>query len=261
MSAATSKRPKTPDLLASFDLDSPHATEVRRLLQALWADPANRERKSFMVTSAGRGEGKSTTCALMGIVAARIFRRRTVVIDADLWRPTMHRALGVSFRPGLADLLADKASIDAVTRPTLLPTLSVIPAGAPSMPIAQLFNEEAFGAIVARCREQFDLVLVDSAPMVPVVEPVMMAQHVDGIVVVALAGRTPLNLVRRLKQIMAPFKERVAGVILNNATRGLPYYYEHSYYGYHNTSRRGTRPRGDGDASTPSTSDGDAAKS
>ncbi|HET9952696.1 MAG TPA: CpsD/CapB family tyrosine-protein kinase [Candidatus Eisenbacteria bacterium] len=261
MSAAASKRAKTPDLLASFDLDSPHATEVRRLLQALWSDPANRERKSFMVTSAGRGEGKSTTCALMGIVAARIFRRRTVVIDADLWRPTMHRALGVSFRPGLADLLAEKASIDAVIRPTLLPTLSVIPAGAASMPIAQLFNEEVFANVIARCREQFDLVLVDSAPMVPVVEPVMMAQHIDGIVIVALAGRTPLNLVRRLKQITTPFRERVVGVILNNATRGLPYYYEHSYYGYHKSSRRGAQPNVGDAASTPTTSGGDAGTS
>jgi capsular exopolysaccharide synthesis family protein len=206
------------------------------------------------VTSAGRGEGKSTTCALMGIVAARIFRRRTLVIDADLWRPTMHRALGVSFRPGMADLLAQKASLDAVIRPTLLPTLSVIPAGAASMPIAQLFDEALFGDIVARCRQQYDLVLIDSAPIVPVVEPVMMAQHVDALILVALAGRTPLNLARRMKQIVAPFRDRVAGVILNNATRGLPYYYEHSYYGYHDSSRRRGQRRS-GESASPAPDD------
>jgi Mrp family chromosome partitioning ATPase len=145
----------------------------------------------------------------------------------------------------LADLLADTASMDAATKPTMLPSLWAIPAGLPSSSLAQLFDEDRFGKILERARAQYDLVLVDSAPMVPVVEPIMIAHRVDGILLIALAGRTPLNLARRMKQIVAPFRDRVVGVVLNNATRGLPYYYEHSYYGYHTPTRRRPAKKGE----------------
>jgi len=67
---------------------------------------------------------------------------------------------------------------------------------------------------------------------VPVVEPLMMAEHVDSVLVVAMAGRTPLMLVRRMRQLIEPIFPKISGVVLNNAVEGLPYYYDYRYYGY-----------------------------
>ncbi|MGH7681250.1 MAG: hypothetical protein ACRENN_04610, partial [Candidatus Eiseniibacteriota bacterium] len=78
-------------------------------------------------------------------------------------------------------------------------------------------------------------------PTVPAIEPILMAEHVDSILVVAMAGRTPVAMVRRSMQILAPVASKIAGVILNNAADGLPYFFNYSYYGYEQPKR--PRPR------------------
>jgi Mrp family chromosome partitioning ATPase len=89
-----------------------------------------------------------------------------------------------------------------------------------------------------KVRSDFELVFVDAAPVVPVVEPMMIAEHVDGILVVAMVGRTPLTLIRRFKQIVAPAESKISGIILSNAVDGLPYYYDYRYYGYGRAAAR-----------------------
>jgi Mrp family chromosome partitioning ATPase len=81
-------------------------------------------------------------------------------------------------------------------------------------------------------RPKYDIIFIDAAPVVPVVEPLLMAEHVDSVLVVAMAGRTPLMLVRRMRQLIDPILPKVSGVVLNNAVEGLPYYYDYRYYGY-----------------------------
>lgn len=225
-------------------MDSAYATEVRRLLQTLARQNRDTDRKSFLITSAGRGEGKSTTCALLGIVAARVFRKRTLVLDGDLRRPAIHRLLGIPASPGLAEILQGSAPWDSVVRPTPIPELFVIPSGHVHGSMVEAYQDISFRDFLARLRKEYDLIFIDSAPIVPVVEPLLMAEHTDGVLIVAMAGRTPLSLVRRMRQIMAHIENKIAGVILNNATEGLPYYYDYRYYGYEPESRRRLRPQG-----------------
>jgi capsular exopolysaccharide synthesis family protein len=222
-------------------MDTPYVTEVRRLLQSLSRGGRDRGTKTYLITSAGRGEGKSTTCALMAIVAAKIFRRRVLVIDSDIRRPALHHLFGISQRPGLCEILEQRAPVEAAIRATPLPTLFAIPSGSPQGPVAEAYDDETFARLIARVRGEYDLVLVDAAPVVPVVEPTMMAEHLDAILIVTMAGRTPLSMLRRMKQILAPVSERIAGVILNNASEGLPYYYDYGYYGYEPITHRRIR--------------------
>jgi capsular exopolysaccharide synthesis family protein len=236
------ERKKAPNLFDAFDVDTPVVTEVRRLLQNLTRQSKTAERRVLLVTSAARGEGKTTISGLLALVSAHVFRKRTLLIDADLRRPAVHHLFGISQRPGLYELLHDEATLERVTRTTPYPTLSIITSGHPVGPAGEAYDDDAFQALLASLRTQYDLIYVDSAPVVPVVEPLLMAEHADAILLVAMAGQTPVSLLRRMKQIVAPVRQKVAGVILNNATDGLPYYYDYRYYGYA-PDRRGKRKR------------------
>jgi len=227
-------------------MDSAYVTEARRLLQTLMRRGDRADRKTYLITSASRGEGKSTACALMAVVAARIFKKRVLVIDGDFRRPTLHRVLDTPHRPGLCEVLQRRATVDEVIRTTVHPNLFVIPSGSTHGSVVEAYNDEEFHKLIQQLRMDFDLVFVDSAPVVPVVEPLLMAEHVDAILVVTMAGRTPLSIVRRMRQVLLPLQSRIAGVILNNATQSLPYYYNYQYYGYEPTTHRRIRVRRDG---------------
>jgi tyrosine-protein kinase Etk/Wzc len=227
-----SRSKPTPTLFDAFDVDTPVITEVRRLLQNLTRQSRNSERKIFLMTSAGRGEGKTTISGLLALVCAQVFRKRTLLVDADLRRPAVHTLLGLSQSPGLIDVFQGKCSIETAARSTAAPTLWVMPSGKSKGSVAQAYDDDAFSAMLTTVRPRYDMIFVDSAPVVPVIEPLLMAEHVDGILLVSRAGKTPVTLIRRMRQLVAPYAEKIAGGILNNASDGLPYYYDYSYYGY-----------------------------
>jgi capsular exopolysaccharide synthesis family protein len=222
------------NLIDTFAIDAPYVTDTRRLLQILHRQQkaAATEIRTYMVTSAGSGEGKSTVCALMGLVSATIFHRKTLVVDGDPYLPTVHSLLGVARGPGLSDILRREAVIPEASHATSLPRLSVIPCGYPRGSASGAYNDEEFGQLLRDLRPSHDIVLVDAPPAVSTIEPILMAEHVDSIILVAMAGRTPLAMVRRSRQILEPFSGKIAGVVLNNAMEGLPYSYDYRYYGY-----------------------------
>jgi capsular exopolysaccharide synthesis family protein len=198
-----------------------------------------------MVTSAGRGEGKSTIAGLLAVVAARIFHRRTLIIDSDLRRPSLHHLLACTERPGLFEVIHETAPIEAALRATSIPTLTAMLSGKVAGPLSEAYDDERFSAILKDVRSRYDLIVVDAAPIVPVIEPLLIAEHVDGVLLVAMAGKTPVPMVRRMRQILGPIESKVMGAILNNATEGLPYYYDYRYYGYEPPATRRIRARGE----------------
>jgi capsular exopolysaccharide synthesis family protein len=243
------------NLLEDFNINAPHVTEVRRLLQTLTRQDAGQNKKVYMMASAGRGEGKSTVCALLAIISAKIFHRRTLVIDGDMRRPTLHHLLGLPQRPGLYDALHHIQPLDVVTRPTPLSNLFAITSGSATGSAGEAYIDSEFADLVQTVRPMYDIIFIDAAPVVPVVEPLLMAEHVDSVLVVAMAGRTPLMLVRRMRQLIDPIHSKVSGVVLNNAVEGLPYYYDYRYYGYGEQpqpKRIRTTARSTGSAGSPS---------
>lgn len=225
------------NLFDALNLEAPHITEVRRLLQSLMRSSTQAGQRVYMVTSARRGDGKSTTCGLLALVAARVFRKRTLIIDTDVRAATIHQILGISKRPGFCELLQNKVTLDIAIHSTPLEGLFAIPIGSPSGAASEAYDDAACKALIEELRPQFDLILIDAAPVVPVVEPMMLAEHVDGVLVVVMAGRTPLTVIQRMKQILQPVSSKISGVILSNALSGLPYYYDYRYYGYHKPER------------------------
>lgn len=248
------KRGGPQSLLDNFSTDAPHVTEVRRLLQTLLRGSRGQDARVYMLTSAARGEGKSTASALMAMVAARVFHRRTLLIDGDMRRPCQHLLLDIAQRPGLYEYIHGRASLEAVTRPTLIPTLSAIASGHPGRATAESYDDDGFARLVAAVRPLYELIIIDAAPVVPVVESTMMAEHADGLLLVAMAGQSPIPLIRRMREILEPVQDKIVGGIVNNATEGLPYYYDYKYYGYQpdrtRKSRASEAPQADSAAGT-----------
>ena len=180
---------------------------------------------------------------MLGVVAARVFHKRTLVLDGDMRRPTVHSIMGLRQAPGLREVLrGDMVPEKAIRQIPLLPTLSVMTSGiaARHMP-HEMYDNDRFGALLEILKPSYDLILIDAAPVVPVVEPLLMAEHADNVLLVVMAGQTPLNLLRRMREIIEPVSQKVSGIILNNATAGLPYYYDYSYYGYAPETSKGKR--------------------
>jgi capsular exopolysaccharide synthesis family protein len=244
-------RSRRNNLIRDFNAEAPYVTEVRRLLQTLLREGKRDGRRVYLLTSATRGEGKSTISGLLAIAASRFFGQRTLLIDGDPRRPTQHQLFDLTKKPGLFEVLHERSPFESAVRPTAIPTLSVLSSGESVGPDSEAYRDEEFAELIARIRDRYDLVLVDSPPIVPVAEPLMMAEHVDGILLVVMAGKTPVNLIRRMKQIIEPVSSKVVGVVLNNALDGLPYYYDYRYYGYRQQEASRIRRKHAGGATAP----------
>ncbi len=215
-----------------YQAESPFATEFRRLLRRVNRKSSERDLKTIMVTSAMLSEGKSTVSAFLALTAARSEGMRTLLIDADIRRPSAHKLLGVPREDGLAEVFDGSREFKDVIKPTSLDKLDVITAGRATANPSDNLDAEVIGAILDDMKFYYDLIVVDTAPVLPVSDPMLIAPKVDGILLVVKAGATQKELVTRAIDILDPNHSRMLGIVLNNVNEVLPYYYDHKYYGY-----------------------------
>lgn len=218
-------------ILDVFHSESPAATEFRRILYRVLKKVPDQEQKSILITSATLSEGKSTVSSLLAICSAQK-GLKTLLIDADLRRPAIHSIFNIVRDPGMGDILANGVSAKAATFPTSIDTLDIIPAGRAALRPAEVFDPVAIGRIIEEAKFYYDLIIIDSAPIIPVSDPMLLSQEVDGIILVIRAGKTQKEVVERAVDIVGGDMSKIMGVILNNVTSSLPYYYEEKYYGY-----------------------------
>lgn len=182
----------------------------------------------MLVGSALPGEGKSFVAANLAQAFSLAANQRVLLVDADLRRSSLHLALGTFREPGLSDFLMSSNFIedDCVQR-CPLENLYFIPSGKAAKNPAELIGLPRLAKFMNWCRANFDWVVVDSPPAMPIADSTQIAKFCDGVVLVVDAKKTPRTLVQKT---MRMFGERsVAGVVLNNAgNEGLQY---QGYYG------------------------------
>ncbi len=215
-----------------FDQESPIATEMRRLYSNIRHVPGKGNMRSFLITSAHRGEGKSTVASHLAMTVARFRGKKSLVVDADLRRPRLHHIFNVSQQPGLLECLEGKADPLEVVKSTPIENLKVIPSGKKVLSPAHLFEGEILSEIFEKIKFYYDIVIVDCAPVIPVSDPMLIASEVDGVVLVLLAGMTPRHVALRAKNILLDAEANLIGTVVNNLSEVLPYYYDYRYYGY-----------------------------
>lgn len=148
-----------------------------------------RDARSLVIASAVSGEGKTTVASHLAASLARS-GRKIVLVDGDVRRSMLHSVFGVAESPGVSEWIRGEATVDEILHPTDPPTLSIIPAGHTTRDVIEAMARDALGPLVGELLERFDYVLFDSAPLLPVTDGLLIAQHTGGVVMVACRDRT-----------------------------------------------------------------------
>ncbi len=212
--------------------ETPVSFEFRRLARKLGKNEAGEIPKTILVTSSNRGEGKTTVATCLAITLAKHYNRRTILVDCDLRKPRIHRLLGVTQTPGLTEALERGNLLGTDIKSTDLHNLSVLPCGSYREHPTWLLESFPQSRIMAELIANFDHVILDTAPNLPVPDAILLGGEVDGVLLVLKAGTTPREVAKRGVQLQLEEEENVLGLIVNNIDRVLPYYYDYRYYGY-----------------------------
>ncbi len=210
---------------------------IRTLRNSILLTSFDRQYRSLLVTSAAPGEGKTTTAANLAAAHAEQ-GKRTLLVDGDLRRPSVHRNFNLSSALGLSNArLGEIPWRDAVVEAQGTPGLFVLPAGPPSRRASDLIGR-GLVEILAEASAEFDLVMLDAPPLLGFAEPLQMATAVDGVIVVARAGQTSRKSVATVLATLNRLRSKVVGVVLNEVHKELSDSYY--YYGYYRSYYRPT---------------------
>ena len=210
-----------------------------------YAIDLGRDRKLVLITSPGPGEGKTTTAANLAVVFG-LAGHRVCVIDTDLRRPTLHRVYGLENGEGLTNLLlAREPDIDRAVQRSMYTNVSVVTAGPLPPNPSELLGSARMQEVLERLRGRFDIVLLDSPPALVVTDASVLSTLVDGLVVVARAGKTRRGALKATIEELAQSGRPIAGVILNRvAGREAGYYYYAYGRAYGDDAREAARSGG-----------------
>lgn len=207
---------------------------IRMLRNSLLLGEFDRRSRSILFTSATPGEGKSTTALHLAIAHAEQ-GKRTLIIDADLRRPTLQKKLGVDTPVGLSDVLTgDIRWTAAVMEVPAVPNLAFLPAGSVSRRAADLIGSGMADLLDETCKN-YDLTIIDAPPLLGFAEPMQLATTADGVVVVAVAGETNRKAIGAVIATLHRLRANIVGVVLNRVTKQAvgSYYYYYSQYDKH----------------------------
>jgi len=231
-------KPKQLSVIDNFILEAPFATEFRRLLHRLQQIERPTELKSLLITSSMLCEGKSTVCAYLGITAAVHKGIKTLIIDCDLRRPTMHKLFLLDRMHGMTEILQEGFSPREAVKKTSVDKLDIITCGDYHPEPTELLDVDAIATLIDDMKFYYDLILVDTAPALPVSDPMLLAPKLDGVLLVVKAGGTQREIVEQAVDIIDPNRRRILGIVLNNMDNTLPYYHDYRYYGYEYQTRK-----------------------
>jgi capsular exopolysaccharide synthesis family protein len=168
---------------------------------------------------------------------------RVLLIDADVRRPSVHRALGVARTPGLMQYLAGHASFAETIHATTLPNLHVLPAGSLQDGSNEPFGDPRVGELLTRAARDYDVVLLDSAPVLLSSDAAILAAHCDSAVLVVRAGNTNRDAARHALRQLHAVRASVVGAVLNDPdNRAIHSGGYHAAYGYGYGAGYGVRP-------------------
>ena len=208
---------------------STYEEAIRTLRNSILLTDFDRRLRSILLTSASPSEGKSTVAAHLAATHAGQ-GKRTLLIDGDLRRPSVHRLYQVPNSVGLSNVLLQQISWrDALVRMPEPEGLDILPAG-PSTRRASDLIGTGLAELVEEAAREYDLVVLDAPPLLGFAEPLQMASFVDGVIIVARAGDTSRTALASVITTLARLRANLVGVVLNEVHREISPGYYYSYY-------------------------------
>ena len=205
-------------LVTLSDPRSPVAEAYRTLRTNIYFSGLDRSIHTLLVTSPAPTEGKSTTLANLAVTMAQ-GEKKTILVDADLRRPSLHTIFGVSNESGLTTMFVDgKAMQEPPLKDVGVPNLLLLPSGPLPPNPAELLGSKRMEDALAALKARAEIVLFDAPPVIAVTDAVVLGTRVDGVLLVIGAGQTKRDHARRAKELLDQVKVRVIGVALNNVS-------------------------------------------
>jgi polysaccharide biosynthesis transport protein len=236
--AAGWKDTSRPYLVTKDRPDSPAAEAYRTLRTSLQFLRLEEPIHSLQITSAATAEGKTTTLANLAVSLVQA-GQRVFVVDFDLRRPRLHEFFGLSNRVGFTSVLLGESSLSKAIQPVPdEPALGVLASGPPPPDPSELLSLPATVEILDSLENRADIVLLDSPPVIPVSDPLVVSKYADATLLVSKAGATSKRSLRRATEILEQVGAPVVGSVLNDIHAKLGYEYAYSAYAYESSGRR-----------------------
>lgn len=211
--------------------NSPVTEQVRHIRSNMDSVLADYRTRTIAVTSPVSGDGKTVITANLACVLADSPDQKVVLIDADMRKPDQHHLLGVADTPGLAEYLQGQCDLTQAMHATAIPNLTLIPGGRTPRKPTVLLGSERMHQLIAALQRQYQWVVFDTPPLLPVTDATIIGRECLGTILVVRMGQTPRAVIERAQTLLAEMRLPVLGCILNDfsqRTRENQYYY--SYY-------------------------------
>jgi capsular exopolysaccharide synthesis family protein len=219
-------------LITHFAPKSPVSEAYRTLRTNIQFSNLDDPPRSILVTSAGPGEGKSTTVANLAIAFAQM-GTKTVLLDTDFRRPILHSVFGTEKEPGVSNHLAGGVSLQGIIRKTPVENLDLIACGVIPPNPSELLVSDKMREFVAELQKSYQMILFDTPPVIAVTDAVVLSLLLDGVVLVASAGQTSRQGLARAKTLLENVNAKVMGAVLNRIDAKSTFSPYHYYYHYH----------------------------
>lgn len=217
----------TPELVAHEHPRSALAESYRNLRTSVLLSSAGSPPQVIVVTSSIPGEGKTTSAINLATSLAQV-GKKVLLIDADLRKPRLHSVLGLSPTAGLVHYLTGSAqSLKEVVQKTPVENLWALPSGPRPPNPAELLSSQRTQGMFESLRSAFDVIVVDTPPILAVVDPLVLIPWADGVVLVVHSGQTPYPVVQRASRKVADIQGRILGTMLNQVN-----FEKMGYYSY-----------------------------
>lgn len=217
-------------LITLADRTSPVSEQYRTIRTNIQFSLIDKELKTLLVTSSGPGEGKSTTSANLAVVFADS-GYRTLLVDADLRKPTVAKTFSLPNNIGLSNALSERGvGINQVVLNSGIPNLAILPSGPKPPNPSEMLGSTRMTDLIAEMKEHFDLIIFDMPPVVAVTDAQVIASKVDGTILVVREGISNKVSAEKAKNLLEIVGANVLGAVYNGATRAE----DQGYYYYGN---------------------------
>lgn len=211
-------------LITKLNPRSPISEQFRTIRTNLQFTAVDDTLETMLVTSAGPSEGKSFTIANLAIVFAQQ-EKKVLLVDADMRIPTVHYTFRIDNRRGLSSVLVGEYELNEAAIKSDVPNLDILPSGPIPPNPSELLGSNKMRRLIDAAKDQYDLVIFDTPPVLAVTDAQLLANFVDGSLLVIRSKKTDQESAIKAKELLEPAKAKLLGAVLNDVQTSKDQYY------------------------------------
>ena len=216
------------DLITLKEPNSPMSEAYRTLRTNIQYSSLDKKVKVVLITSSSPGEGKTTTSSNLAIVMAQ-GGNKTILIDCDQRKPTVHKVFKLSNSTGLSNMLVGETETEIGIQKTEVPNLHVLTSGTKPPNPTELLGSQKMKNFVQELKKTYDFIILDTPPVMMVTDAQILAQYTDGCLLVVSSGEAEKDCVIKAQGLLTKVNAKILGVVLNKVNPTKKGYYQYGY--------------------------------